>query len=72
VRRLPALFGYKILSLFVISSLLRFAVVTVLARRIREVRQSEKISSRDLFYSVIGFRPAFGVSSQGAPGRGED
>lgn len=64
VTRLPPLMGYKIQSLFVFSSFMRFAAVALLARRIREVRPSEKISSRNLFYSVIGFRPAFGVTGE--------
>jgi len=64
VTRLPALMGHKIQSLFVISSLMRFGVVGLLARKIREVRPSENISSRNLFYSVIGFRPALGVTEE--------
>lgn len=54
---LPRFFGYKILCLFLVSSSLRFLVVFFLGRKIKEVRVAERISSRDLFYSVIGIKP---------------
>jgi len=62
VNILPNLFGYKILSLFLISSTLRFFVVFLVSRKIREVRKVEKISSRELFYSVIGIKPISGIT----------
>jgi MFS family permease len=61
VNRLPPLFGYKILFLFLISSILRFVVVSSLSGKIQEVRSAEHIGSRDLFYSVIGMRPSLGI-----------
>lgn len=64
VNVLPPLFGYKILSLFLISSTLRFCVVILFSRKIKEVRKIEKISSRDLFYSVVGIRPILGVAQE--------
>jgi MFS family permease len=56
--RLPPLFGYRLLTLFLIASILRFAAVLILAGKIKEVRAVEKISSRDLFFNVIGLKPA--------------
>lgn len=57
VNVLPELLGYKILSLFLISGLLRLAVVFLFSEKIKEVRSSEKMSSQDLFYSVVGLKP---------------
>jgi len=51
---LPKVFAYRILSIFFISSLLRFSVVLFFARRIQEVRETQKVATRDLFYSLIG------------------
>jgi MFS family permease len=62
VNTLPALLGYKILSLFLLASVLRFAVVFIFSGRIKEVRKTEHISSKDLFYSVIGIKPMLGVT----------
>jgi MFS family permease len=53
---LPALLGYKILALALISGLLRIGSA-LLAGRVREVRSVREVSARDLFYSVIGVRP---------------
>jgi len=64
VNFLPSLFGYKILSLFLISSTFRFLVIFLLSGKIREVRKAEKISSRDLFYSVLGIKPILGVAQE--------
>lgn len=64
VNILPKLFGYKILCLFLISSILRFLVAFLISGRISEVRKIEEITSRDLFYSVIGLRPISGVTQE--------
>jgi len=53
---LPSLFGYRLLSLFLLSSSLRFLVVFSLAGKIKEVRVVEPIKKRDLFYRIIGIR----------------
>lgn len=58
---LPRVFGYRLLALFFISGILRFAAVFLLSGKIKEVRSTEKITSRDLFYSVIGIKPIFGI-----------
>jgi MFS family permease len=59
---LPVALEFKILSLFCISSILRFVVVFLFSGRIKEVRPAQKVKSRDLFYSVIGLRPILGIS----------
>jgi MFS family permease len=56
--RLPMLFGYRLLSLFLLAALLRFMVALFLAPRIKEVRPVEKVSSRDLVFSIVGLKPA--------------
>lgn len=54
---LPNIFGYRLLTLFLISSILRFSVVLFFRGRIKEVRKTQAVASRDLFYSAIGIRP---------------
>ena len=61
---LPALFGYKILSLFLIASILRFITVLFLSGKIKEVRKIEQITSKELFYSVVGIKPILGVTKE--------
>lgn len=57
VNNLPLIFKYRTLTLFLVSSILRFFVVFLFYRKINEVRTIEKINSRDLFYSVLGIKP---------------
>jgi len=64
VNILPKFFGYKILSLFLISSILRFLAVSLFSGKIKEVRKAEQITSKDLFYSVIGIKPLSGVTQE--------
>ncbi len=59
VNYLPSLLGYKLLSLFFISSVLRLSVVLFFSPRIKEVRPVENISAKDLFFSVVGIRQSF-------------
>ena len=61
VNFLPALFGYRLLSLFLIAGILRFCVAGLLFGKIKEVRSTEHISSRELFYSVVGLNPIIGA-----------
>jgi MFS family permease len=56
--RMPQLFGYRLLSLFVLASICRLAVAIFVAPGIKEVRPVEHVSSRDLVFSVVGLRPA--------------
>ncbi len=64
---LPELFKYKLLSLFLLASICRFIVAIGFSGRIREVRKTQHISSKDLFYSVIGIRP-MGTTEQALGG----
>jgi len=57
VWHLPPLLGYKILTLFVISSALRLLVGLWLSVKLKEVRRVEKARSEQLFFSVLGMRP---------------
>ena len=57
---LPPLQGHKILSLFVVSGILRLAAGLFLPRLLREVRQVEPVSSEQLFFSMIGVRAMLG------------
>ena len=59
---LPPLLGYSLMTLMVISAVLRIAVVRLLLGKIKEVRLVQKVRSLDLFYSMIGMRPIFGIS----------
>ncbi len=56
VNKLPNIFGYKILSLFLISGILRLAVSFFLPKKLKEVRAVENISSGKLFFSAIGLK----------------
>jgi MFS family permease len=58
VRVLPPLLGFRILSLFLLSSILRILLVVYFSSQIKEVRQVDKISSRGLFYSMVGLGSA--------------
>ncbi|MCM8757499.1 MAG: MFS transporter, partial [Candidatus Omnitrophica bacterium] len=62
VGRLLPLFGFKILSLFLISSILRIITVSFLSFKIKEVKKVEDISRKDLFFSAIGLKPIFGIT----------
>ncbi len=57
IDRLPSLWGYKILTLFIISSCLRMIVALIMPMKLIEVRPVEKIRSYQLFFSMIGMRP---------------
>jgi len=57
LQKLPALFGYRILMLFLISSLLRISVALLIPQRLKEVRPVKEIKSAQLFFSMIGIRP---------------
>ncbi len=61
LRWLPPLFGYKILTLFLISSVLRIAVGTFIPDKLKEVRPVEKIDNNTLFFSIIGIKPLLGI-----------
>lgn len=54
VPKLPPVFNYRILTLFLISSVLRIIVVLWLPAVLKEVRPVEKISNFRLFFSMLG------------------
>jgi MFS family permease len=62
--RLPSLGGRPpLVTLFLISAVLRFLADLFLSRHFQEVRASiEKTNSTDLFFSVLGVRPLTGMN----------
>ena len=60
--RLPALFGYRLFSLFVVSCVGRLMFYLLLSRRFREVRPAHEVSLQELFFSVVGIRPLVGTA----------
>ena len=59
VQKLPPLFGYNILTLFVVSSSLRALVSILLPLRLKEVRSVQKVRDDQLLLSMIGIKPLF-------------
>ena len=53
---MPLLFGYRLLSLFLLASILRYISIFAFAEKIKEVRATEQMATKDLFYSVIGIK----------------
>lgn len=63
--RIPPIWGYRLLTLFLISGILRFLADFFLSRHFSEVRAStKKASSIELFFSVLGVRPLEGVNTE--------
>jgi MFS family permease len=63
--RLPPLFGYPLLSLFVLSAALRGLARLFLSPHFREVRTAARhVSSAELFFSVVGMRPLAGLNRE--------
>jgi MFS family permease len=62
VEKMPALLGYKILSLFVLSSLFRLITAFFGPMKLKEVRPVKHITSDRLFFSMVGIRPFLGVA----------
>lgn len=58
---LPAIFGYKILSLFILSSALRLLVAFVLPFKLTEVRRVDEVDDNQLVFSVIGVKSLTGM-----------
>ena len=56
IEKLPPFLGYKIFTLFLISSFLRMTVAIFMPTKLKEVRSVEKISSYQLFFSLIGVK----------------
>ena len=57
--KLPRIFGYNLLTLFLVSSILRLIAAFLIRLKIKEVRSVEKVSNNQLFFSMIGIRPIF-------------
>ncbi len=56
--RMPPLLGARLLSLIGLSGFLRLAVYLLLAHRFHEMRSGrQKVSSRQLWFSILGLRP---------------
>ena len=64
VHYLPALLGYKILSLLLISAVVRMMVAMIMPAFLKEVRTVEAVDSNRLFFSMIGIRPILGVEEK--------
>lgn len=62
--RLPLLFGYSLMSLFVLSCFCRLVLFLLLSRSFREVRPTHKASTKELLFSVVGIRPLVGRSQE--------
>lgn len=58
---LPGLFGYKMLSLFLISAIARFLVI-IPSLPIKEVRPHRKVTHRELLLSMVGIKPIVEVT----------
>lgn len=56
-RIIPQLFSYRLMSLFLLSGIMRAACAVIFLPAIREVRRVDKVNNVDLFFSLIGFRP---------------
>lgn len=65
VSRLPNLFGYQILTLFLVSSILRIIVGLLLPSKLREVRPIENVTGNELFFSMMGVKPLLGMERTG-------
>ena len=56
--KLPLLWGYSMLTLFLLSGIIRCLAHFFLSRHFHEVRQPTKaVSSSELFFSVVGIQP---------------
>jgi MFS family permease len=62
---LPPIFGSSLLTIFLLSGLLRLAVRTYFVPKIKEVKQVRSLSNLNLFFSVTGIKPMMD-SSQAA------
>lgn len=61
---LPPLLGYRILTLALISAVLRIIVGIFMPLRLKEVRPVKEVKSNELFFSMIGIRPLWEVDGK--------
>ena len=66
VGHLPPFIGFKILTLFLISAVLRLCASIILPPFLKEVRPVTSIKSSVLFFSLIGMRPILGLDRRTA------
>ena len=59
--KLPTTLGYKILTLFIISSTLRIFIALLMPFRLKEVRPVAHASDDEVFLSMVGLRPLQGL-----------
>lgn len=63
--RVPPIFGFSLLSVFLISSISRLVIHLLLSDTFQEVRpEVKKVSSMQLFFSVVGLYPMIGRNSE--------
>lgn len=60
---LPPIFGYRLLTLFLVSCILRLSTALFFTGKIKEVRHIQKLKSKDLFYSFVGLKTSLGEAS---------
>ncbi|HNX90693.1 MAG TPA: MFS transporter [Candidatus Omnitrophota bacterium] len=58
---LPPLFGYRILSVCLLSTMLRFSMAFFFPIKIREVRKTEHMTNLEILFSVTGIKYVFEV-----------
>src|SRR3989338_7347882 len=61
LRNLPPFLGYRILTLFLLSSALRLIVSFFGPMKIKEVRQVQEMNSNQLFFGIVGIKPLLGI-----------
>ncbi len=57
IQYLPPLFSYNILTLLVISYVLRMSIVLIFSFKLQEVRTVKKVSANEVFARMIGIKP---------------
>jgi MFS family permease len=57
ITHMPALMGYQVLSIFLISGILRGATAIIFLPRLKEVRKVSKVPAAQLFHILTGGRP---------------
>ncbi len=59
--RSPPILGFRLLTLMALSGFLRATVYVLMAPQFKEVREaSKRLSSFQLFFSVVGIQPLLG------------
>lgn len=64
ISRMPPIFGNKILTIFLISGLMRILVRFTMLPKLREVRKVDNITNSQLFFSVTGVKPLSDTARQ--------